>query len=570
MHLRFISFIFFIIFNSSLAQNNSTDSLFSIQESNDYFANIYNKAHFYSNTNIDSLLHYSNKMLKSKDFCTRVNGKINIATSFYKYGDFNQSEIITLDALNDLEDKISECSIKNKFNALGRLFWIYKNQGKFKEAFDVLTKQIGLIENSNENDDYYQMLKTSYNSNLAQLKFDFGFEKEAINIIKNVINNFSLISFDESDITKNYTLNIHKISSYNVLGDFYFRLNSKENNIHYLDSTVVFYNKAYQLVKDLKPTHSNSKLLYNIRMAKVKIKREEYDSALKLVSINAKKDINSEQDIYFLKSTIFKKLGMIDSSIHYAKKFLIYKKIAPSTEKNKIIIYNNLSDLYDSKNIIDSAYKYSLLARKKLGKIYKNKNEAYNNKLLVLEGRLRKINVSNLNQEQPERNQLIIVVFYILVIILLFYFFNKHYKNLKTIKNIFIQDKKTSQPKNNQKYIKKELEQKLLEKLLVFEKSTLFLDHKFNLQILAKKLKTNTSYLSYIINEKKGKTFKQYTTELRINYLLRELENSHQLRKYTIKALGKEIGYTDASAFTRAFKNFTGKSPSEYISSLKN
>ena len=570
MHLRFISFIFFIIYNSSLAQNNSTDSLFSIQESNDYFANIYNKAHFYSNTNIDSLLHYSNKMLKSKDFCTRVNGKINIATSFYKYGDFNQSEIITLDALNDLEDKISECSIKNKFNALGRLFWIYKNQGKFKEAFDVLTKQIGLIENSNENDDYYQMLKTSYNSNLAQLKFDFGFEKEAINIIKNVINNFSLISFDESDITKNYTLNIHKISSYNVLGDFYFRLNSKENNIHYLDSTVVFYNKAYQLVKDLKPTHSNSKLLYNIRMAKVKIKREEYDSALKLVSINDEKDINSEQDIYFLKSTIYKKLGSIDSSIHYAKKFLNFKKIAPSTEKNKIIIYNNLSELYDSKNIIDSAYKYSLLAHKKLDKIYKNKNEAYNNQLLVLEKRLRKINLSNLKQEQPKRNQLIIASFCILVVLLLFYFSYRQNQKSKTIKNIFIQDKKTSQPKKKQKYINKELEEKLLEKLLVFEKSTLFLDHKFNIQILAKKLKTNTSYLSYIINEKKGRTFKQYTTELRINYLLREIDNNLQLRKYTIKALGKEIGYTDASAFTRAFKNFTGKSPSEYISSLKN
>jgi len=41
------------------------------------------------------------------------------------------------------------------------------------------------------------------------------------------------------------------------------------------------------------------------------------------------------------------------------------------------------------------------------------------------------------------------------------------------------------------------------------------------------------------------------------------------LRKYTVKALGEEIGYTNASSFSRSFKNYTGMPPSKYLDSLE-
>lgn len=86
---------------------------------------------------------------------------------------------------------------------------------------------------------------------------------------------------------------------------------------------------------------------------------------------------------------------------------------------------------------------------------------------------------------------------------------------------------------------------------------------------MAKNLNTNTSYLSSIINQKKGKTFKQYITELRITYLIKLLNSDAKFKKYTIKALGQEIGYTNASAFSRAFKNYNGITPSEFIKTIK-
>ena len=69
--------------------------------------------------------------------------------------------------------------------------------------------------------------------------------------------------------------------------------------------------------------------------------------------------------------------------------------------------------------------------------------------------------------------------------------------------------------------------------------------------------------------KKKGKTYKQYIAELRMNYLTTIIQKDLKYRKYTIQALGEEIGYTNASSFSRSFKNFTGLTPTDYLNSLK-
>ena len=63
-------------------------------------------------------------------------------------------------------------------------------------------------------------------------------------------------------------------------------------------------------------------------------------------------------------------------------------------------------------------------------------------------------------------------------------------------------------------------------------------------------------------------TFNQYYTSLRIEYLIKQFEEDKNYRKYTIKYIGQLIGYTNASAFTRAFKKHKGVTPSEYIKKL--
>tara|TARA_B110000902_G_C14291087_1_gene580971 strand:+ start:5430 stop:5855 length:426 start_codon:yes stop_codon:yes gene_type:complete len=133
----------------------------------------------------------------------------------------------------------------------------------------------------------------------------------------------------------------------------------------------------------------------------------------------------------------------------------------------------------------------------------------------------------------------------------------------------YLLKKKKSIPLRKTYNINKTIKKELLQGIQELENSKDFLNLGFSIQFLAKKLNTNTSYLSYTINRVKNQSFKQYITELRINYLIKKLQEENKFRRYTIKALGEEIGYSNASAFTRAFKKYKGVTPSEYLKSLK-
>ncbi|PTX60012.1 AraC-like DNA-binding protein [Kordia periserrulae] len=127
---------------------------------------------------------------------------------------------------------------------------------------------------------------------------------------------------------------------------------------------------------------------------------------------------------------------------------------------------------------------------------------------------------------------------------------------------------KEPEDSNSKFQISNEKITKILEGLEKFEASNTFLQQNTSLVTVAKKLNTNTTYLSQIVNEQKGMTFKNYITELRINYVLRKLKNDKVMRSYTIKAIAKELGFKSEGAFSRAFKKQTGIYPSFFIKNL--
>lgn len=112
-------------------------------------------------------------------------------------------------------------------------------------------------------------------------------------------------------------------------------------------------------------------------------------------------------------------------------------------------------------------------------------------------------------------------------------------------------------------------EVEILEKLREFEKSELFLDPQIRLAGLAKKLDTNTRYLSSIINTSKAKSFNGYVNSLRIDFILDKLNSEPRYRTYKISYLAHESGFVSQSSFTTAFKEVTGYTPSTYIKNIK-
>ncbi|SEH28497.1 helix-turn-helix domain-containing protein [Chryseobacterium culicis] len=118
--------------------------------------------------------------------------------------------------------------------------------------------------------------------------------------------------------------------------------------------------------------------------------------------------------------------------------------------------------------------------------------------------------------------------------------------------------------------ISEDVAQTILGELEIFESKDQFLNKGITLGSLAKKIKTNSKYLSEIINTHKGKNFATYLNDLRIDYAIRRLANDRKFRSYKIPFIAEELGYNNEQAFTLAFKKRTGTPLSVYLKEIEN
>lgn len=118
--------------------------------------------------------------------------------------------------------------------------------------------------------------------------------------------------------------------------------------------------------------------------------------------------------------------------------------------------------------------------------------------------------------------------------------------------------------------VSEEIKNQILEGLKKLEEKEYYLQTECNSYNVAKKIGTNTSYLSKVINSHYGKNFNTYINDLRINYAIVRIKNDVLFRSYSIQSIAEEIGYKSADSFTKYFKKDTGLNPSFYIKNIKN
>ncbi|MFK7750652.1 MAG: helix-turn-helix domain-containing protein [Kordia sp.] len=109
----------------------------------------------------------------------------------------------------------------------------------------------------------------------------------------------------------------------------------------------------------------------------------------------------------------------------------------------------------------------------------------------------------------------------------------------------------------------------ILKKLEDFEAKELYLSNESTLVEVAKKIQTNTTYLSKVINTYKEKSFTAYITDLRVEYAIERLSVDRKFRSFTIGAIAQEIGFKRSESFSKAFKVKTGLYPSYFIKELE-
>jgi len=109
----------------------------------------------------------------------------------------------------------------------------------------------------------------------------------------------------------------------------------------------------------------------------------------------------------------------------------------------------------------------------------------------------------------------------------------------------------------------------ILKELAIFENKENFLKKGITLSNLAKKTKTNSKYLSEIINTHKGKNFAAYLNDLRIDYAISKLAKDKKFRSYKVPFIAEELGYNNEQAFTLAFKKKTGTPLTTYLKEIE-
>jgi AraC-like DNA-binding protein len=184
-------------------------------------------------------------------------------------------------------------------------------------------------------------------------------------------------------------------------------------------------------------------------------------------------------------------------------------------------------------------------------------------------------------------NQDVYVSFVLVFLWLLFavtlFLIIRNRQNKKRFNNIFIQaieEEKNKDAKDKPHFFEEtetgsfhsDIDNSIVESILLkleeFEKSMRYTNSDYTSVMLAKELKTNSSYLSKTINDYKKQNIPSYLKELRVNLAINRLKNESKFRTYTIQAIAEEVGFKTAQSFSTAFYKKTGIKPSYFIKQL--
>ena len=472
--------------------------------------------------------------------------------------------------LKEMEESISELRVEDKFAldlSIAKIqYYVNYDEG----SIDILLTNLEKLRAMNTPQLYYK-----YTTFIGQVFKNAKNFKKAITYYRQALLNAK---------RRNDTLAV--IYSCLKIGSCFYRveyINTPEYYESDVDSALFYYNKALLFPE----TPENNSLFSRIydNLSRIQVSIGNIDTAETYANKALK--INKEDDNFFGVAISLSNL----SNIYYLKKE--YRKAIKSAQESNLFIKdeslrikrNNLEYIaknYEKLNDYKSAYCYLNEAHTISEIITKN---TLNKEINTIEARYNVAREKQHALEEKNRRlkvQLLLYTAIFLIIVLMIlgislYTRNKSYK--RRFKELMVdrQDSTTvevaeNSGKTSSKKITKlptEMVKSILEGLDTFEKKQGFLTKNITLNDVAKRLHTNSAYLSKVVNAYKNKNFAAYINELRIHHVVGELKNNRQLRTYTIAAIAHHVGYNSAGSFSSAFRKITGLYPSYFIKQLQ-
>ena len=558
MHIsKFVSLLLFVVSFNTICQHSKKIENYTFDELSDKY---------YEYKFTDSLKakkfanFYFNKAVKDKDTVNAIDGK-------YYLSEVYKNDSIYIDYL----DSIINISKSNPTKMFPAYVFLQKGNLFFHKG-----------SNNESLKNYLSALMSVTLDKSDSLKFII---KQRIGTLKS--NN------NEIDDAKNLYLEAYGYFNKNYKGlsnDNYFsllmNLSLTYSNLRKIDSSRFFINEAFELALKV-----DDKVVlgycYAIK-SNLYFKENKFNKAIETSLKSIPQLLNDENHLLLMKSyseiaKSYNYLGDRSNSFKYHKKIDSIYLEKQIINKNLINSYRWLTNYYRTENDLDNQLKTlnKLLAVDSISNS-RNKNlsktftQGYDRPKLITEKQ--KI-ISELNNEVSfyKKSRIYIALILILSFILFLYQFKKRKKQEQKFDNLTLKLKNKKVVENSvnsstnvQKTLPENIITELLAKLDSFEQQPEnFTNNKLTLSILAKELETNSNYLSKVINQKKGCNFSTYLRKLRINYALDLLETDATIRRFSIDAIAKEVGFKNAETFSKAFFKETELNPSFYIKQLE-
>ncbi|MFC0777750.1 helix-turn-helix domain-containing protein [Flavobacterium sp. HJSW_4] len=562
------------------------------------YLELQNKIRFSANGSYDEGLTYVDQMLKSKN---DIHMAFAYGAGSYLYqlkGNADKSEKMYRESVKHL-NKIPDSNDKTKLHAYlcnyrGLTYWKRSNYGKALSSY-----QEG-VKLSSKINDVVQIVK--FKANIALLNESVGNYQLSIKILRQ---NEIFLDKNESLYEKEQFQNA-KSNTYTNLGNSYEGYYNKNREKTYLLDSAEYYYKKSIAYSD---KFIDNKMTSKLSLGNIYLFKKDFTNAEKIyydISFYAKQTNN--EAVYQVASY---NLGDLYYSIKkYDRALIFLKKVDSISQKNKTIDLSFFKSnyiqakIYSIKNEPELAYKHS--------KLYLDSYEKY-------EGNLReetlevnyKLGTADLSQEMVSVQEKYkyevfwnkaLKIFYVILVVGIVFFLiknirdkNKAQKKMNAlieefkanlerkelekteIENVPAEEIAVEVVENEDVTLKKEnanlsideaKENKIVEKLLALEEKLEYLNADFTLSYAAKKIKTNTTYLSYVVNKRFGKSFSEYSNELKINYVINQMITNHLYRKYSTQAIAESVGFKNAVSFAKSFRKRTGVSPAQFANNI--
>jgi len=520
----------------------------------------------------DSAKTYSNLLTQANDIKMRAFGHVAKGRIETEEGDYEKAQksfdtgFSTIERIKDKNHQMQEKMYALHYYSLYLLakHEMEKANEKINEGYELSLR----LNDAKMQITFKSLIGRSYAISRLSIKA-IAYGVETINSIKSLKPKLSP-SYYNDELLKTY-LNV----GYRNL--FFYDQDSIKNAV-YLDSTAYYLEEAKSHVEKEKfaPSKMRQRQILSLN-SDILYAKKEYKQAAKFYQ----KTLEVSESLGLKKRVYQSRFKLAECYFHlgqYAKSKEMFDKISSDDLKqykllkNAILIKFYYAQIYSKLGDIEKTLKYTDTFQVQLEDFYQDMSANTVDVLTQNELKEKQRILNNLEEKEKTNNYLTIILssIFLLSILLVFHARNQRKKFQTKMNDLLLGlEEKNKEDNSSVVTVKEEKAKKLLSKLLKIEEQELFLNKNYSLNLLAKKIDSNSSYVSQIINAYWGKSFVEYTNELRINYILQKLKEDTTYQKFTLIAIAESIGYKSLSSFNKHFKNIAGVTPKQYLNYLR-